>query len=187
MTRKLLLISILCGFAGVTSHAETLWHNVPQKSLLAFTATWESNAVPGRFTSFEVRLLTVHATPRKLLVTVDIPSFRFRSPLLDHAARSRTWFDVRQFPKARFSSMAFQKTGAPGAYQAHGILEIKGIRHPFSIRFHLRQAGSGQLELMGTAQVTRTEFDIGTGPWKTSSVIGSGVSVRFEVRLVPNS
>ncbi|EQD76503.1 Lipid/polyisoprenoid-binding, YceI-like protein [mine drainage metagenome] len=184
LTRNLLQIVALAIFTAATGHARTLWHSVAQGSNLTIIARWESTPVPGQFKIFHVQLAMVHAVPRLLNVKVDIRSLQFRSPLLAHAARSRVWFDMRRFVQARFSSMRFKKTGTNGGYQALGVLELKGVSHPVSIRFHLIPAGPKQLELAGKANVTRTDFDIGTGSWRTNSVIGMRVAIQFHVRLV---
>ncbi len=179
-------ILVLASFTGAAGHAEVLWHSIPRESSLAFTARWESNPVPGHFNNFQVRLAMVRGFPRSLNVTIDIPSLQFRSPLIAHAARSRVWFDMQRFKRAQFSSIRFQKTGPQGEYQAFGTLQLKGIRRPVSIQFHLNPIGSKQLELTGETSVTRTEFAIGTGPWRTSTVIGRQVVIRFQVRLAQN-
>lgn len=184
---KLWVAPVLSCLMLATAQARTLWHSVPQDSNLTITARWESNPVPGQFRHFEVRLFTVRGHPQLLDVMIHVRSLHFQSPLLAHAAQSKVWFDMKHYAEARLRCTHFVSTGHDGSYQAVGLLQLKGIRHPVSIHFDLTQSGPRQLELAGDSTVIRTNFDIGTGSWKRSSVIGKRVAVRFRVRLVPGS
>lgn len=181
---NLLRLLALTSLTIATGHAATQWHSIATESRLRFTARWETNPVPGYFKSFQVQLTTKQAIPQLLGVRVDTLSLRFDSPLIAHAARGKVWFDVHQFNQARFTSSQFVAVHPDGAYQALGTLFLKGAHQPISIFFHCIPVKPNQLELIGHAQVIRTKFGIGAGPWLTSSIIGKRVNIRFQVRLV---
>jgi polyisoprenoid-binding protein YceI len=165
--------------------AAVIWHNAPSPARLVFFVQWESSTLEGRFPAFHCLLETTSSgQPRLLKVGIATRLVHFQSPLLEGPARSATWFDIRAYPRAVFSSHEFRQVG-PEEYQAVGTLLLKGIQHPVRIQFTLQTPRPGALLLVGTGRVRRQDFGIGSGTWQKSSVIGSQVTLRFRVGFIP--
>ena len=145
--------------------AAVFWHNAQSPSRLVFFVHWESSTIRGRFPAFHCLLETTPSgQPRLLKVVISTRLVHFQSSLLEGPARSATWFDIRTYPQAVFSSRKFRQRG-PGKYQATGNLLLKGIHHPVRIRFTLQTLKPGVLLLIGTGRVRRQDFGIGSGTW----------------------
>jgi polyisoprenoid-binding protein YceI len=167
--------------------AAVFWHSAPSPSRLLFFVHWESSTIKGRFVAFHCLLETTPSDqPRFLKVVIPTRLLHFQSSLLEEPARSATWFDVKTYPQAVFTGHEFLKTG-PDAYQATGDLLLKGVHHPVHIQFELSAPRPGVLFMIGTGQVRRQDFGIGSGTWQKSSVIGSRVILHFRVRFIPGS
>jgi hypothetical protein len=57
----------------------------------------------------------------------------------------------------------------------------KTIKVPFS----WQPSASGGIRLRGELQLDRGDFAIGSGEWSSGDQIGLGVSVWFDINLVP--
>ena len=150
---------------------------------LLFEPTWEGEAVPGRFDSFDVRLDTGDGcvAGSELEVTVNLDSADMDDPDINEAIAGAEWFAVDAHPVATYTSDSIEKA-ADGGYLASGHLELKGVRLPVTVPFQWSRSGDSA-EMRGELAIDRTRFDVGSGEWSGGDTIGTEVRVRFEVIL----
>lgn len=100
----------------------------------------------------------------------------------DNTIRSAEFFDVDQYPEARFQATRFQQTA--DGFIALGQLSMKGFSSDTTLAFTVIQ-NENQTILTGTAIIDRLVWNIGSGDWADTSWVGQEVSV--EVRVVATS
>lgn len=152
-------------------------------STFTFTAHFESEALEGRFTDFEVALEfdALHATESSLQVTVYLGGADMGDPDMNDAIAAPEWFDVDGFPQARFESNEIAVL-SPGSFVAKGELVLKGEQTNVDVPFAWSE--SGDLATMrGEFVLERNDFDIGSGEWASGEQIGNEVMLRFDLRF----
>ncbi len=173
-----LLLSTLAASGALAEE----WRMQDEGELL-FEPTWEGQAVPGRFGSFDVCFDSGDGgiAGSKLTVTVQLESADMEDPDINEAIAGAEWFAVDRFPVATFTSDAIE--AAPeGGYLASGHLDLKGVRLPVSVPFQWSES-DGRAGLNGQLVIDRTRFDIGSGEWADDDTIGTAVRVSFNVTL----
>jgi len=153
------------------------------KGELLFEPTWEGEAVPGRFESFDVRLDTGDGcvAGSELEVTVKLDSADMDDPDINEVIAGAEWFAVDEHPVATYTSDSIEEA-ADGGYVASGHLELKGVRLPVNVPFQWSASGD-RAEMSGELAIERTRFDVGSGEWSNGETIGTEVRVSFDVIL----
>jgi polyisoprenoid-binding protein YceI len=92
-------------------------------------------ASEGRFRRFQARLILNNRQPErtKISVAVDAGSVDMSWHEAADLLRSPDFFDVRQYPEVRFRSTSVQKM-APGQFVIRGLVQIKGVTQPLTLR-----------------------------------------------------
>jgi polyisoprenoid-binding protein YceI len=72
------------------------------------------------------------------------------------------WFNVLDFPQAKFQCDRFVSTG-PGKFVCEGKLTIKGIVRPVNLPFTL-DIRSNRAFMKGKTTIKRLDFKVGEGP-----------------------
>lgn len=157
------------------------WHSVAGSSSIQWTASWQGTPVKGRFKQFTVtgHLDAAHPAGGTLKLVVDTASVSAASTDVTRALHSAQWFGVEHFPKARFQGTLH---GDPGALTLKGTLTIKGRDKTLAFPLTLEHGKDG-LRLQGDFTLDRTDFGIGSGQWKSGSMIATRVHVHFSVLL----
>ncbi|MBI4697155.1 MAG: YceI family protein [Gammaproteobacteria bacterium] len=175
-TRACLAVSGLLA-AGAASAG---WHGEHTASRLDFVARFMGDAVPGRFTDFDVALSGEAAAGAQLVVSVRTAGAVFDSAEVTAAVRDAAWFDVAQFPEARYEAALEARGG--GRFLAHGTLALKGVQRALEIPITWREQADGA-HLVGEFAVERGWFGIGTGSFEATDEVAAEVRVSFDVRL----
>ncbi|MEA3191757.1 MAG: hypothetical protein QOD26_90 [Betaproteobacteria bacterium] len=178
MTRALLVLLLI-----VTLPARAAdWRMDAAASRLDFAATFEKTPAPGVFKQFDARLAFDGDTPAggKLVVTIRTASADMGSADINKAIAGPEWFDFARHPQATFQSSEVRREGE--RYLARGTLTLKGVTRPVDVPFSWNAAGDAAT-MEGEFTVQRGSFNIGTGEWLATSVIGPDVKVKFRVRL----
>jgi len=174
----ILLISMLAAAGAFAGE----WRMQAEGQLL-FEATWEGQAVPGRFHDFDVVLDTGDSdvAGAVLTVTVELDSADMDDPDINEAIAGPEWFAVGEHPVATYTSESIE--AAPGGgFVAEGQLDLKGVCLPVAVPFQWSESG-GRAQMRGELVVDRTRFDVGSGEWAAGEPIGTGVRVSFDVTL----
>lgn len=182
---RLILVTALAALAASTPALAADWVLEPSASRIDFVASFEGNNAPGTFRTFDARARfdPDHPEQGRLDVTVQVGSADMRSADINKAIAGPEWFDSARFPQGEFRSAQITGTGQ-GRYAARGTLKLKGIERVVVVPFRWFRAGN-EARMEGELVVKRNGFDIGTGRWAATNVIGPDVKIRFSVRLRP--
>ena len=112
-------------------------------------------------------------------LTVDVGSYDLGDPSYDSQVIGKDWFDAQTYPTATFVSTAIAATGG-GQYRVTGKLTIKGKSAVVVVPVTLTQRENTQA-LDGALPIKRSQFDIGTGEWKDTSIVADEVTIKFHL------
>jgi polyisoprenoid-binding protein YceI len=152
-------------------------------SRLEFAATFEKTPAPGVFKEFDARLAFDPEKPEgsRLDVTIKVASADMANADVNKAIAGPEWFDFARYPQAAFHSDEIRRVSA-GRYLARGTLTLKGAQRLVEVPFSWN-ASSNTVTMEGELTVQRGPFNIGTGEWVATNVIGPDVKIKFRVRL----
>lgn len=155
---------------------------VPAGSQLGFSAVFQGESFDGQFGqwSAEVRYDAADLAASAFDVEVTLASVKTGDSDRDDALPGSDFFNAAKFPKAHFVTTGFRKDGAQVI--ADGKLTLRGVTHPLSLTVDFTpQAGGATLEVAGS--VKRLDFDVGTGDYADTSVIGNEVKITAHLQL----
>ena len=184
----LALVPVLVMVLGLTLSAETAvaqtqsmpWLLDKTHSQLEFSGTQTGSGFTGTFSRYEAHIDFDPAQPQTghIDLTIDLGSARTGDTQRDTALPGKDWFDIASFPKAHFVSTAIRRTGA-NTYQADGSLTLRNVSRPVRLDFMLSVDGQ-TAHAKGHADLMRTEFGVGQGPWASGQWVGLPVVVTFD-------
>jgi polyisoprenoid-binding protein YceI len=155
-----------------------------EKSAVTFVSKQMNIPVEGRFRKFGAQLNFDPAKPDAAAAQLDIElaSIDAGSNEANDEVKSKAWFNIKEFPLARFTSTTVKALGA-GRYEVAGKLVIKGRSRDVSAPFTLRQeAGNAVLE--GAFSIKRLQYGIGDGLWSDTDTVADDVQIRFRIFAV---
>jgi polyisoprenoid-binding protein YceI len=160
------------------------WKLDPAKSRLTFSGTQTGAKFEGKFTRYG---MTIVFDPNNLeashiTVTVDLASAATGDPQRDTALPGKDWFDIAQFPQAKFETTSIRKQGV-NAYEAVGNLTLRGVTKALTLPFTLQIDGAAA-HAVGHAKLIRSAFGVGQGPWATGQWVALDVDVSFDIVAV---
>lgn len=180
---RLLAFFTACLLALAANATAADWRMDVGASRLEFAATFEKTPAPGVFRDFDTRLALDPDKPAgsRLDVTIKVPSADMANADINKAIAGPEWFDFARYPQATFHASDISRTGA-GRYLAKGTLTLKGTQRTVEVPFTW-SAAADSATMEGELTLQRSAFNIGTGEWVATNVIGPDVKIRFRVRL----
>ena len=174
-----LLMSALASTTCVADAAD--WKLDPGKSKLGFSGTQTGTNFQGAFTRFiaVIEFDPDHLDTSHIAVSVDLASTTTNDKQRDATLSSKDWFDVAQFPVAKFETSVIRRKGTDD-YEAVGTLTLRGVTKPLTLPFILEMNGS-TAHAKGHAELIRSTFGIGQGPWTTDQWVALNVGVDIDV------
>ena len=158
------------------------WTVDPAKSTLGFSGTYQGEKFTGAFGKFEaaIKFDPADLAASKFEVTVDVTSAKTGNGDYDAQIKAPEFFDFAKFPKARFVTSAFRE--GDNGLVADGTLTIRDKSKPVQLKVTFKPAAAGAtLDIETTLK--RLDFDVGTGDWADTSVIGNDVPVTAHLEL----
>jgi polyisoprenoid-binding protein YceI len=151
------------------------------KSTVSATLKQMNVPVEGKFKKFDAQLSFDPAKPAaaSAQVSVDVSSYDLGDESFNSEARGKSWFDATTYPKATFQSTGVKPAG-DNKYSVAGKLTIKGKTLDVIVPVSVSQQGAQQV-FDGVLPIKRTQFDVGTGEWKDTSVVADEVTIKFHV------
>ena len=110
---------------------------------------------------------------------IDPASAVTGDPQRDQALPGKDWFDIAQFPQAKFATTAIRKTGA-NTYAAAGTLTLRGVTKPVTLPFTLAISGT-TAHARGRVSLVRTVFGVGQGSWSSGQWVALDVGVDVDI------
>lgn len=151
------------------------------KSRISCVSRQENVPVEAEFRKFTAQIAFDAAKPEtsKAQIEIDVDSFDIGFADFNVEAKSKSWFDVRTFPRATFVSRSIRALGG-GQFEARGPLAIKGrttdIVAPFTYK---EDAGTGVFN--GAFTIKRLLYNIGEGVWKDTDTVADDVQIKFRI------
>ena len=146
-------------------------------------ATSKQMAVPveGKFKKFTAQLDFDPAKPTagSATISIDTSSYDLGDETYNKQATDKDWFDTTHFPTATFASTAIAPAGGT-KYNVSGKLTIKGKSQNVIVPVTVTSQGTTQT-FDGSLPIKRTQFDIGTGEWRDTSVVADEVVIKFHL------
>ena len=151
------------------------------KSTVTATSKQMNVPVDGTFRKFTAQLVFDPARPTagSAQLSIDTASYDLGDQSYNQQVRGKDWFDSAQFPNATFVSSSIAPAGG-SQFKVSGKLTIKGKSENVTVPVSVTQQGAVQT-FDGTLPIKRSQFDIGTGEWKDTSVVADEVLIRFHI------
>jgi polyisoprenoid-binding protein YceI len=145
-------------------------------SKLEFTGSYDEEPIDGRFEKFSGSVNLTDPSKPAFDVNVQVSSLNSDYEDRDMVLKNSDWFDAEKHPNARFVSAGTCTISAP-ALLCPGVLSIRGVNKPISLRVSISKTGA----IEGSAELDRKDFGVGGGEWDESAVIGNSVKIRFKL------
>lgn len=155
------------------------------ESRVSFISRQMGVPVEGGFKRFTAQVAfdpTKPATARAA-IDIDLASVDAGSKEANEEVMGRHWFDVRQFPTARFESTTLKPLGG-NRWEARGKLTMKGRVKEIVAPFTFTEA-AGKGVFSGGFVFKRLEFGIGSGPWGDPDTVADEVQIKFQLTTTP--
>jgi polyisoprenoid-binding protein YceI len=154
------------------------------KSTVTATSKQMNVPVEGKFKKFTAQLDFDPAKPTAgtANISIDAASYDLGDDSYNKQATDKNWFDVAHFPTATFASTAIAPAGGT-RFNVSGKLTIKGKSENVTVPVTVTSQGTTQT-FDGSLPIKRTQFDIGTGEWKDTSVVADEVVIKFHLVAV---
>ncbi|MGF7136231.1 polyisoprenoid-binding protein YceI [Paraburkholderia sp. EB58] len=151
------------------------------KSTVTATSKQMNVPVDGTFKKFAAQLSFDPAKPAagSAKLSIDTASYDLGDESYNAQVRGKEWFDAAQYPNATFVSSAIAPAGG-NQFKVSGTLTIKGKSENVTVPVTVAQQGSTQ-SFDGALPIKRSQFDIGTGEWKDTSVVADEVVIKFHI------
>ena len=175
-------IALLSALSLATAaHAVEYTQVQPEKSQITFAYQQMGVAMQGAFKKFSSQLRFDPAAPAaaKSTIEVELASVDTGSSEGDTEVATKTWFDTKAFPRARFESGSVKALGG-NKYEVAGKLTIKGKTVDVVVPATFAAQGkTGVFE--GRLTIRRGDFSIGEGAWKAFDIVANDVVIQFRL------
>jgi len=180
MTRLFAALALL---VTAVAHGAELSSVQLDKSAIAFVSKQMNVPVEGAFRKFSAQINMDPGKPEagRARIEIELASIDAGSAEADDEVKGKSWFNVREFPKASFVSSSVKALGG-GRFETVGKMTIKGKTLDARAPFTLKQE-KGVLILDGTFPLKRLDYGIGSGVWSDTSVVADEVQVKFHFVL----
>jgi polyisoprenoid-binding protein YceI len=175
------LLLVPLAVAAVPSTAPA-WNVQAAQSKLGFSGIQAgSTRFDGTFSRYAASIAfdPVHLESSHIGVTIELASARTGDGQRDNSLLTKDWFDVVDFPRARFETTAIRRA-ATGTYEAVGTLTIRDVTRPLIVPLTFQITGD-TAHIKGHSQLTRTDFGIGRGPWANPQWVGVNVGIDVDL------
>jgi len=176
----LTLASALMGLSALSGFASSAEADA-NKSTLTATSRQMNVPVDGTFKKFTAKLIFDPAKPTSgsTSLSIDTASYDLGDAEYDKQVRGKDWFDSATFPTATFVSSDIAPVSG-NQYKVTGKLTIKGKSQVVTVPVTIKQESAAQV-FDGSLQIKRTQYDVGTGEWKDTSVVADDVVIKFHI------
>lgn len=152
------------------------------KSALTFTVRQMGVPVDGRFGRFTSQLAFDPAKPAaaKAAIEIQIGSIDTGSKEANEEAVGKSWFDVKNYPTARFVATGVRALGG-NRFEVAGQLTMKGRTKEIAAPFTFQpQGANGDVAVFdGGFTIRRADFAIGDGPWADFDTVANEIQIKF--------
>lgn len=176
-------VDVAKNMAALPAHG---WAIIPEVSNLTFEAMMYNTPFTGKLSSFagEIIFDPEDLSSAKADITVQLQYVATGDEGRDESITGAEWFDVAQYPTARFVSRSFEKAEGDN-YVAIGELTLRGITMPLVIPFSLN-IENGTAQMKGEVTINRTTYGLGGEQYKDESTVAHDVRVIIDLKAAQN-
>jgi polyisoprenoid-binding protein YceI len=176
---------VLCAAFSCSAQAVEYVTLIPERSHILFSSKQMGVPVEGRFNKYSAEIAFDPAKPEagRAQIEIDLAGTDAGSPDANDEVKTKGWFNLKEFPAARFNSESVRALGT-NRYEAKGKLSIKGKTQDAIVPFTYKPEGANAV-LEGGLTIRRTQFGVGDGPWADTSVVADEVPLKFRFTLAP--
>ena len=151
------------------------------KSSVVATSKQMNVPTDGKFNKFNAQIAFDPAKPTagSANITIDTGSYDLGDDEYNKQVRGKEWFDAAAYPTATFVSSAIAPAGG-NQYKVTGKITIKAKSQTVTVPVTITQQGATET-FDGSLPIKRSQFDIGTGEWKDTSVVADEVVIKFHI------
>ncbi len=176
---------------SVNAQDATMWKIDKSHTSVNFSINHFFSSVPGKFTDFDGM---IHFDPNNLKgskadFSVSIKSVNTDDTKRDKHLQSEDFFDAKTYPKMVFQSTKFEKK-SDKKYLIHGKLTIKDVTKNVALPMkitgemeHPMMKGTIILGVVIDTTIDRTDYEVGTGDWAATMVVGDEVKIHIPMEL----
>ena len=187
LNATLFAFGLSLGATAIAAPAPATFNQVvADKGRIDFVFKQMNVPIEGHFRTFKTDLDFNPSAPEKSSVRLelDLASIDAGSSEANKEVVGKSWFNVKQSPKATFVSTAVKPLGG-NRYEVAGTLTIKGKTQTVTAPVTVTQQGN-TATFDGGFTLKRLEFAIGDGMWADTSVVANEVDVRFHAVAARN-
>lgn len=157
-------------------------YTVRPGSTLGFSGSFQGASFDGTFKQWQAAVSydPAQLAKSKFDVTVTLASVAVSDRDQQAALPGKAFFDVAQFPSAHFVTTAFRNVA--GKVIADGTLTLRGVSKPVSLAVDFKPQGKNATLDVATT-LKRLDFNVGSGDYADTSVIGADVKVHAHLVL----
>jgi polyisoprenoid-binding protein YceI len=157
------------------------------QSKIGFTLTQMNSPMEGQFkhVSGNATLDPKNPAAGHADITISTPSIALPTPESTAQAQQKDWFNVAQYPSARFVTSSIKPLGG-NRFQVSGTLSLKGVSHAVSAPFSVSRKGKLTL-VEGVMPISRLAFKIGEGDWADTDTVADTVQIKFSIAIPASS
>ena len=162
------------------------WNVDSARSKLGFTVSWAKQPFTAEFKNWKanVDFDPANLAASKADVTITIGSMASGDADTDAGIKGEIGFGAGKFPSAHFVTTSIaHKSG--NDFVASGTLTLKGVTKPVTLPFTLTITGKSA-HMVGSADVMRNQYGIGTGQWAAPDPVAYDVKVNIDLVAVQN-
>lgn len=179
-------LTLLFCLAGGSAGAAELGPVLTDRSKLSFVSRQMGVAVDGEFRRFAATMRFDPAKPEagRAVIEIDMASVDAGAAETNEEVTGKNWFNVKQFPKANFTSNAVKAMGS-NRFEVAGKLTIRDKTRDVVAPFTMTQQG-GFTVFEGALTIRRADFGIGQGVWADFDTVANDVQIRFRLVAAGN-
>lgn len=173
-----------------TAAAVPSWTIQKESSKIEFEGLQEGAPFTGFFRTFEGKIDfdPANLPASKAAITIPIDGIDANSTDRNKYLPQPDWFNLAEFPVARFVTTSIKKGLTKDQYVADGILTIRDISLPVTLLFtlNIKTTDSGQVVavMAGETMINRLDFGVGQGEWKDTRTIENQVKIRISLTAI---
>ncbi|RPD99148.1 polyisoprenoid-binding protein [Aureibaculum marinum] len=176
---------------SIKAQDATLWKIDKSHTSVNFSINHFFSAVTGKFSDFDGKIYfdPTNLNGSKADFTVAINSIDTDNSKRDKHLQSKDFFDANTYPKLSFKSTKFEKKSNK-EYLMYGKLTIKNTSKdvvlPFKITGEMEHPMMKRTLILGVVidtTIDRTDYEVGTGDWAATMVVGDKVKIHIPMEL----
>jgi len=187
----ILVLFIAFSTLSVTAQKTTMWEADKDHTSVNFSINHFFSSVTGKFTDFEDDICfdRENLADSKIFFTISVNSINTENQKRDKHLKSDDFFDVETYPTIKFESNRFEKL-SENEYAIHGKLTIKDITRDVVVPMkitgemeHPMMEGTIILGMLIDTTLDRTDYEVGSGDWASTLVVGDEVRIHIPMEL----